>query len=305
MHLLSPLSLSLSLSLPLPSIPLQKEQQPGTMSNHVAFPPGLSVFVQGIPAEWGETGIVKAMTNLFERFGAIHSVDLSDTRTYGFVRFTESEAAKRASHADHTVLEHNGDEVHITVRDAESPTPCVLHIGAFTHEERDFSEQQMSTLIQTLTSETVVNLEMPVTEEGASRGYCLATFENMTACRNALDRLNNKPTGKVARYVELRESDPSAVMSKLKKAYHEILDGIGENPRREGLIKTPARAAKAMMFYTKGYTESVHDVLNGAVFNEDYNDIVLVKDIHIFSMCEHHLAPFFGKVHIAYIPNVC
>lgn len=89
----------------------------------------------------------------------------------------------------------------------------------------------------------------------------------------------------------------------LTDAYRSVLTGIGEDPNREGLLKTPERAAKAMMYFTKGYEESVVDVVNDAVFNEDNDGMVIVRDIEMFSMCEHHLLPFFGKVHVGYLPN--
>lgn len=85
--------------------------------------------------------------------------------------------------------------------------------------------------------------------------------------------------------------------------YHEILKLIGEDPTREGLEKTPERVAKAMQFLTQGYGMKPQDILLSARFKEDYKQMVLVKDIEIYSLCEHHMIPFFGKAHVAYIPN--
>ncbi|CAH8625868.1 unnamed protein product [Dicrocoelium dendriticum] len=94
-----------------------------------------------------------------------------------------------------------------------------------------------------------------------------------------------------------------ACISELSSAYYQILVGLGEDPTRHGLIKTPERAAKAMLYFTKGYEERVSDMLNGAIFDEDHEEIVVVKDIDMFSMCEHHLIPFVGSVSIGYLPN--
>lgn len=89
----------------------------------------------------------------------------------------------------------------------------------------------------------------------------------------------------------------------LIQAYHQILISLGEDPTRPGLLKTPERAAKAMLYFTKGYEERVSDMLNGALFDENHNEIVIVKNIEMFSMCEHHLIPFIGCVSIGYLPK--
>ena len=85
--------------------------------------------------------------------------------------------------------------------------------------------------------------------------------------------------------------------------YRELLIRIGEDPTRDGLLRTPERMEKSMAFLTRGYTMNVTDVLHEALFDVDYDEMVIVKDIEFFSMCEHHLLPFFGKAHIAYVPN--
>lgn len=89
----------------------------------------------------------------------------------------------------------------------------------------------------------------------------------------------------------------------MQAAYKEIIKKSGENPEREGLLKTPERAAKAMQFLTHGYDIDPKAILESALFHESYSEMVLVKDIEMYSLCEHHLLPFFGKAHVAYIPN--
>lgn len=93
------------------------------------------------------------------------------------------------------------------------------------------------------------------------------------------------------------------VTEQLKTSYRGIIEAIGEDPNRDGLLKTPERMAKAMQFLTQGYHMDARDILNSAKFEESYSEMVLVKNIELYSMCEHHLLPFFGKAHIAYIPN--
>ena len=92
-------------------------------------------------------------------------------------------------------------------------------------------------------------------------------------------------------------------LDELAAHYKEILKLLGEDPSREGLVKTPMRVAKAMQTLTRGYFEDAHQVLRDALFKEDYNQMVIVKDIDFYSMCEHHMLPFYGKAHVAYIPN--
>jgi GTP cyclohydrolase I len=93
------------------------------------------------------------------------------------------------------------------------------------------------------------------------------------------------------------------VTSKISSVYKDILSDLGENPNREGLLKTPERVAKALQFLTHGYDIKPEEILKSALFHEEYSEMVIVKDIEVYSMCEHHMLPFFGKAHIAYIPN--
>lgn len=90
---------------------------------------------------------------------------------------------------------------------------------------------------------------------------------------------------------------------KIEESVKNILINVGEDLDREGLKRTPVRVAKAYEFLTKGYNQSVDEIVNGAIFNENYDEIVIVKDIDFYSMCEHHLLPFYGKVHVAYVPQ--
>jgi GTP cyclohydrolase I len=90
---------------------------------------------------------------------------------------------------------------------------------------------------------------------------------------------------------------------RLEELYTEILKEVGEDPEREGLLKTPHRAAEALRFGTQGYSQNLEEIVNGAIFHEDSDDMVIVRDIEFFSLCEHHMIPFFGYANIAYIPD--
>ena len=99
------------------------------------------------------------------------------------------------------------------------------------------------------------------------------------------------------------ESNFRPGLDKLAANYKEIIGLLGENSKREGLQKTPMRVAKAMQMLTRGYSQDAHKVLTDALFKESYDQMVIVKDIEFFSLCEHHMLPFYGKAHVAYIPN--
>lgn len=104
------------------------------------------------------------------------------------------------------------------------------------------------------------------------------------------------------KYQKVEQFSPDSI-EMVKKSYHDILVALGEDVTRNGLEKTPERASKALHFLTHGYQMDALEILRGALFDEDHNQMVIVKDIELFSLCEHHLLPFYGRAHIAYIPN--
>ncbi|XP_039597236.1 GTP cyclohydrolase 1 isoform X1 [Polypterus senegalus] len=138
-------------------------------------------------------------------------------------------------------------------------------------------------------------------ERLATTKYPARTGSSQGVCENGIPLSTVPDSWKEERTRSLEDNEMS--LPSLAAAYTTILRGLGEDPERQGLLKTPWRAATAMQYFTKGYQEKITDVLNDAIFDEDHDEMVIVKDIDMFSMCEHHLVPFIGKVHIGYLPN--
>jgi GTP cyclohydrolase I len=121
---------------------------------------------------------------------------------------------------------------------------------------------------------------------------------------DVVDRVSSRPdrnthNGQQAQIHGTSEENKQQMM----EAVRTILESVGEDPEREGLLKTPQRVAEAMQFLTQGYTQSLEKIVNGAIFDEGHNEMVLVRDIDFFSLCEHHMLPFMGRAHVAYIPQ--
>ncbi|CAM4539217.1 unnamed protein product [Lepidochelys olivacea] len=132
---------------------------------------------------------------------------------------------------------------------------------------------------------------------------CPAAGEELPRpCCNGYSELSSAEARRALVRYGPEEAAEGGELPALEDAYLSILQRLGENPARQGLLLTPRRAAKAMQFLTKGYQETIEDILNDAIFDEDHNEMVIIKDIDMFSLCEHHLVPFFGKVHIGYLP---
>ena len=117
-----------------------------------------------------------------------------------------------------------------------------------------------------------------------------------------MDETNKSAERKIDGYTKIDNYDLEKI-ERIDTHYKAILAELGEDPSREGLIQTPVRVAKALQYITHGYDANPEEILRSAMFKEDYSQMVVVKDIEVFSMCEHHMLPFFGKAHVAYIPN--
>ncbi|MFZ0472555.1 MAG: GTP cyclohydrolase I FolE [Bacteroidales bacterium] len=117
-----------------------------------------------------------------------------------------------------------------------------------------------------------------------------------------MEKLNDGSGKLTDSYNKIERWNPE-VIREISEYYYKILKLLGEDPEREGLLKTPERVAKALSFLTRGYEQDPEELLRSAIFKEEYRQMVIVKDIDIYSMCEHHMLPFFGKAHVAYIPD--
>ncbi|AFZ15195.1 GTP cyclohydrolase I [Crinalium epipsammum PCC 9333] len=128
--------------------------------------------------------------------------------------------------------------------------------------------------------------------------------DSQSAIGNTEIRVETRPDRNTLNGREPNLQRPSEeIHDEMMDAVTTLLLGVGEDPQREGLLKTPKRVAEAMRFLTSGYTQSLEELVNGAIFDEGHNEMVLVRDINVFSLCEHHMLPFMGKAHVAYIPN--
>lgn len=165
-------------------------------------------------------------------------------------------------------------------------------------------QQTQQQLMHSLPNKNSMQLTLTVNGSNGSSSDTGSSSSSFLAQNGKNGRENGHEHCTFHHDLELDHKPPTreALLPELSRSYRLLLSGLGENPERQGLLKTPERAAKAMLFFTKGYDQNLEDVLNGAVFDEDHDEMVVVKDIEMFSMCEHHMVPFYGKVSIGYLP---
>ncbi|MEM8778117.1 MAG: GTP cyclohydrolase I FolE [Cyanobacteria bacterium P01_G01_bin.49] len=139
----------------------------------------------------------------------------------------------------------------------------------------------------------------------SSNGFDRLNSNNSNALNPSLtERVSPRPDRNTHNGQQAKIQPASDIgTEKMMDAVHTMLEAVGEDPEREGLLKTPKRVAEAMKFLTQGYDQSLEELVNGAIFDEGHNEMVLVRDINFFSLCEHHMLPFMGQAHVAYIPN--